>query len=349
MTKTVKAHHAGQRPTTIWMPDALAAELDRKLADAAQPGLRPSRSGFILHAIQSALGAAAAAPPALGPTAALPAPTVQPIAPAQPVAPAQHVQAAQTEVQPRPESEPPLPELLAAFRALFRARKVFSGTDAQGEPRYRDLTEVELARADRAAATFYENLMDFARAGAAGLNEAPFHPADGWTEDENGEDVEGVYSERELKPLFSVFSELPHVFGYQAGDYEYRLPGPLAAAQAAHEQTKAKAKAKAEDEARRAAKRAAKAAAKAALVPRPDSEPVQAAVVSQREQAAAERLADREQEREAVLRLGQRRGQRAAEPEAEPAEDSPDHDLGPPLFSGAPAPASPFGAGPSES
>ena len=69
---------------------------------------------------------------------------------------------------------------------------MFTGTDDQGGLRYRDLTEVELAGADRAAATFYENLMDFARAGAAGLNEAPFHPADGWTVEENGDFVEGV-------------------------------------------------------------------------------------------------------------------------------------------------------------
>ncbi|HRI49418.1 MAG TPA: hypothetical protein PLW65_04485 [Pseudomonadota bacterium] len=337
MTKTVKAHHAGQKPITIWLPIEQAELLDRKLADAAQPGLRPSRSGFILHAIQRALGGTGEAPPAQSPTAALPAPTAHAVEPVQAAEPAQ------------PAAEP---ELLVALRALFRARKMFTGTDGQGGVRYRDLTEVELAGADRAAATFYENLMDFARAGAAGLNEAPFHPADGWTVEENGDFVEGVYGERQRMPLFSVFSELPAVFGYEAGNYAYRLPGPLAAAQAADAEARAKAQAredKAKAKAARAAQRAAKAAA-ATPAPLPDSEPVQAAVPYQIAQAA-ERAADREEWRAATLLVSQRRGQRAAEPEAEPAADlSPDPDLGPPLFSGAPAPrTSPFGDGPSES
>ena len=108
-----------------------------------------------------------------------------------------------------------------------------------------------------------------ARAGAAGLNEAPFHPADGWTEDENGEEREGVYGERQCMPLFSVFSELPEVFGYEAGNYAYRLPGPLAAAQAADAEAQAKAKAR-ED---KAAAKAARAAQRAAKKTAPAAEP----------------------------------------------------------------------------
>lgn len=51
----VDAQHAGQKPVTIWLPEQLAQDLDSKLAAAAAPGLRPSRSGFIVHAIQLAL------------------------------------------------------------------------------------------------------------------------------------------------------------------------------------------------------------------------------------------------------------------------------------------------------
>ena len=263
MTKPTKAHHAGQRPTTIWMPDALAAELDRKLADAAQPGLRPSRSGFILHAIQSALGAAAAAPPAPGPTAALPAPTVQPVAPAQPV---QAAEPAQPKVQlgsvlPRPESEPPLPELLVALRALFRARKMLAGTDDNAAEVYHDQTAAELAESDIMADTMYANLLDFARSGATGLTQAPFCPiVGGWEDDEDSTEKR----ERLLRPLMSVFADIVPTYMRSVFD---DLPGPIAARKAAHEKARALARAKAEDEARRAAKRAereAKAAAKAA-------------------------------------------------------------------------------------
>ena len=267
---TTKSRHSDQRSVTLWLQQQLADQVDQAIAAklALVPGATMSRQTFITHAIQKALQGAGEVPPAPGPTAALPAPTVQPVAPAQ------HAQSAQTEVQlgsvlPCPESEPPLPELLVALRALFRARKRFAGTDGQGGLRYRDLTEVELARADRAAATFYENLMDFALAGAAGLNEAPFYPADGWTVEENGEEREGVYGERERKPLFSVFSELPEVFGYQAGYYAYRLPGPIAAAQAADAEAQAKAKAR-ED---KAAAKAARAAQRAAKKTAPAAEP----------------------------------------------------------------------------
>ncbi len=251
MTKTVKAHHAGQRPTTIWMPDALAAELDRKLADAAQPGLRPSRSGFILHAIQSALGGAAAAPPAPGPTGALPAPTVQPVAPAQPV---------QAEAL-RPESEPPLPELLAAFRALFRARKTLIGTDEKAAEVYRDQTAAELAESDVEGTTLYQNLLDFARAGAAGLNEAPFCPVvGGW------EDCDTPKRARVQERFLHIFRDLTDTLCSGVFD---SLPGPFAAAQARHVEAQAKAKAR-ED---KAAAKAARAAQRAAKKPAPAKEP----------------------------------------------------------------------------
>ena len=251
MTKPTKAHHAGQRPTTIWMPDALAAELDRKLADAAQPGLRPSRSGFILHAIQSALGAAAAAPPAPGPTAALPAPTAQPVAPAQPV---------QAEAL-RPESEPPLPELLAALRALFRARKVCRSADDQYQPIYRDQTAAELAESDVEGTTLYQNLLDFARAGAAGLNEAPFCPVvGGW------EDCDTPKRARVQEHFLHIFRDLTDTLC--AGVFE-TLPGPFAANKAADAEAQAKARAK-ED---KAAAKAARAAQRAAKKTAPAAEP----------------------------------------------------------------------------
>ena len=78
-----KKHHAGQKPVTLWLPEALAAELDSKLAAAAQPGLRPSRSGFILHALQRTLQGAADVPQAQSPAPAPAAPMAQPVSHAQ--------------------------------------------------------------------------------------------------------------------------------------------------------------------------------------------------------------------------------------------------------------------------
>lgn len=257
MTKDHKEHHAGQKPVTIWLPEALAAQLDRKLADAAQPGLRPSRSGFIMHAVQRALQGAADAPLAPVPTA----PAAPPVAQAEPAQPfPQFIRPAQLAQD----------ELQVALRRLFQARKLLVGTDGKGELIYRDQDAADLAESAVMADVMYANLIDFARAGAAGLTEAPFcYIEEGWA-GEDGEIGEVKDRSREPAPLFRAIEDIASVFSPDG--INAVLPGPLAAAQTAHKQAKAKAAEKAEKEAQRAAKRAARAAkAESAKAEQPQS------------------------------------------------------------------------------
>ncbi len=51
--------HAKEKSITVWIPRELAGELDARLAKqvAGQPGIRPSRQGFVVAAIRRALDA----------------------------------------------------------------------------------------------------------------------------------------------------------------------------------------------------------------------------------------------------------------------------------------------------
>lgn len=233
-----KAHHAGQKPVTIWLPDQLAEKLDRKLADAAQPGLRPSRSGFILHAIQRALQGPAEPAPVPSPAPLPDAPTAQPGAHSAPSAePAQPAQPAQDDLQ-------------VALRLLFQARKICAGRGDDAELLFRDQTAADLAESAVMADVMYANLLDFARAGAAGLNEAPFcYIADGWADDEG---MIGKDRSRPLSPLFSALDDIATAF--RGGMFD-GLPGPLAVRMEAQAKAQAKAREKADKEAQRAARR----------------------------------------------------------------------------------------------
>ena len=265
MTKDHKEHHAGQKPVTIWLPEALAAQLDRKLADAAQPGLRPSRSGFIMHAAQCALQGAAEAPPAPVPTAPA-APLV-----AQAVEPAQHAQLFPQFIRPAQLAQD---ELQVALRLLFQARKIFTGTGAKAELLFRDQDAADLAESAVMADVMYANLLDFARAGAAGLTEAPFcYIADGWANDD-GEIGEVKDRSREPAPLFRAIEDIASIFA--PGGMFDGLPGPLAVHREAQAKAQAKAREKSDKEAQRAARRearSAKAAARAAKAPSPPTSP----------------------------------------------------------------------------
>lgn len=52
-----KQHHAGQKPVTIWLPDALAAMVDEHLQAmcAGRPGVKASRQAWIVSLIEREL------------------------------------------------------------------------------------------------------------------------------------------------------------------------------------------------------------------------------------------------------------------------------------------------------